>query len=188
MRLKLTLLLGAALILAALPAFAVEHAVAGRITKIDATAKTIVVKLADGTEQVFKYSERTSVHAVRAGSKAVKKGAVESYLAGRKGSDVVVHYTGEGATKTATAVNDYGQNAFKVSEGTVEKADKTAHTVTVRTEDGAEHTYQVAKDTSVDTAQGIVKGTKYQAQKGEKVVVHYTDEAGNKVVRFIKHM
>src|SRR5579864_2839910 len=169
------LLLCAALLVSALPAFAVEHAVAGKVTKIDSATKTIVVRLADGTEQAFKYTEHTAVHAAKAGSKAAKKGAVESYLAVKEGSDVVVHYTGEGANKTATVVNDYGRNAFKVSKGTVVKANQAAHTFTVRTADGAEHTYRVAKDASMDTGQGIVKGTKYDVKKGEKVVVHYSD-------------
>ncbi len=176
-----------ALLITTLPAFAIEHAVAGRITRIDSTAKTMVVKLADGTEQIFHFTERTAVHAAQAGSKAVKKGAVDTYFAGKEGSDVVVRYTGKGASKTATAVDDYGQNAFQVTKGTVVKTDKTAHTVTVRTEDGVEHTYQMAKNASVDTTQGIVKGSEYDAQKGEKVVVHYSNEAGNKVAHFIKH-
>lgn len=177
-----------ALITAALPASAVEHAVAGKITRIDRAAKTIVVKTADGAEHVFKFTDHTVVHAASAGSRAAKKGAVATYFAGKEGSDVVVRYTGEGATKTATTVDDYGQNAFQVSKGTVIKTDKTARTMTVRTEDGAEHTYHLAKDASVDTEQGIVRGSKYDAKKGEKVIVHYSNEAGNKVVHFIKHM
>ena len=176
------------LITAALPAFAVEHAVAGKITRIDRAAKTIVVKTADGVEHVFKFTDHTVVHATTAASKAVKKGAVDTYFAGKEGSDVVVRYTGEGATKTATAVDDYGQNAFQVSKGTIVKTDKAAHTMTVRTEDGAEHTYHVAKNASIDTAQGVVNSSKYHAKKGEKVIVHYSNEAGDKVVHFIKHM
>src|SRR5512146_1932226 len=146
-----------ALLVTTLPAFAIEHAVAGKITRVDSTAKTMVVKLADGTEQIFHFTEHTAVRAAKGGSKA------------------------------ATAVDDYGQNAFQVTRGTVVKTDKAAHTVTVRTKDGVEHTYQMAKNASVDTTQGIVKGSEYDAKKGEKVVVHYTNEAGNKVAHFIKH-
>ena len=182
------LLLCVTLIAIALPAFALEHAVAGTVTKVDSKAKTIVVKTADGAEEAFKFTGHTAMHAAKGGGELAKKGAVDTYLAGKEGTHVVVHYSGEGAEKTATAVDDFGKGALKASKGTVQSADKAGHTVTLKTEDGAEETYRVAKDASVDTQHGIVKGSEYAAKKGEKVTVHYTEEAGNKVAHFIKHM
>ena len=175
------------LIATALSAFGLEHAVAGTVTKVDSKAKTIFVKTADGAEEAFKFTEHTAMHAAIGGGELAKKGAVDTYLAGKEGTQVVVHYSGEGAEKTATAVDDFGKDALKTSKGTVTGADKVGRTVTMKTEDGAEHTYHVAKDASVDTEHGIVKGSEY-VKKGEKVTVHYTEEAGNKVVHFIKHM
>ena len=42
-------------------AFAIT-AVRGTVEKIDSTAKTIVVKTADGTEHTFRFVARTAVH------------------------------------------------------------------------------------------------------------------------------
>lgn len=182
------LLLWVGLMATALPAFSLEHAVAGKVTKVDSMAKTIVVKTADGAEEVFKFTEHTTVHAAKGAGELAKKGGVDTYLAGKEGTDVVVHYSGEGAEKTATSVDDYGKDVFKVSKGTVTKADKAAHTVTVKTSEGAEETYHFAQDASVDVGHGIVNGSEYAAKKGEKVTVHYTEEAGKKVVHFIKQL
>jgi arginine repressor len=176
------------LIATASSAFGLEHAMAGTVTKVDSKAKTIVVKTADGAEEVFKFTGHTAMHAAKGSGELAEKGAVDTYLAGKEGTHVVVRYSGEGAEKTATAVDDFGKDAFKVSKGTVTKADKAGHTVTVKTEDGAEETYRVAKDASIETGRGVVKGSEHAAEKGEKVTVHYTEEAGHKVAHFIKHM
>jgi hypothetical protein len=169
---------------AAVPALALQHATEGVITRVDSTAKKIAVKTADGTEEVFKFTGTTAMHA----AKGVRTGAVDTYLAGKEGTHVVVHYTGEGADKTAVAVDDFGKDTMKVGKGTVTDLDKAGHTVTVKTEAGSEETYHIAKDAAVDTEHGAVKGTEYTAKKGEKVSVHYTEEAGKKVAHFIKHL
>ncbi|MFZ3210636.1 MAG: hypothetical protein WA188_03910 [Terriglobales bacterium] len=169
---------------AAVPALALEHATEGVITHVDSAAKKIAVKTADGTEEVFKFTGKTAMHA----AKGVKTGAVDTYLAGKEGTHVVVHYTEEGAEKTAVAVDDFGKDTVKVGKGTVTDVDKAGHTVTIKTEDGSEETYHVAKDAAVDTEHGVVKGTEYTAKKGEKVTVHYTEEGGRKVAHFIKHL
>ena len=181
-------ILSLTVIATALSAFGLEHAVAGTVTKVDSKAKTIVVKTADGAEEAFKFTGHTAMRAAKGGGELAKKGSVDTYLAGKEGTHVVVRYSGEGAEKTATAVDDFGKDAFKASKGTVTRADKLARTITVKTEDGAEETYGVAKDASVDTEHGIVKGSEYAAKKGEKVTVHYTEEAGSKVAHFVKHM
>ena len=168
----------------ALPLLALEHATAGVITRVDSGAKQIAVKTADGTEEVFKFTGKTVVH----GAKGVKAGAVQTYLAGKEGTHVIVHYTGEGAEKTAVGVDDFGKDTMKVSKGAISGVDKAAHTVSVKTEDGSEETYHIAKDAAVDTERGVVKGTQYTAKEGEKVSVHYTEEAGKKIAHFIKHM
>ncbi|MGO9126160.1 MAG: hypothetical protein ACLP6G_14890 [Terriglobales bacterium] len=169
---------------AAVPALALVHATEGVVTRVDSAAKKIAVKTADGTEEVFKFTGKTAMRA----TKGVKTGAVDTYLAGKEGTHVVIHYTEEGADKTAVAVEDFGKDTVKVSKGTITDLDKAGHTVTVKTEDGSEQTYHVAKDAAVDTEHGVVKGTEYAARKGEKVSVHYTEEAGQKIAHFIKHM
>jgi|HubBroStandDraft_6_1064221.scaffolds.fasta_scaffold373905_2 hypothetical protein len=178
----------AALMVAAVAQLAVAedvvHAVEGVVSKVDLTGKTIVVKTADGTEHAFKYTEKTTVRGVKDTGHVAKVGAVDTYMKGKEGTTVLVHYTGEGAEKSAVGFRDLGKDTVKVSEGTVTKIDKAARTVTVKTEDGSEATYHVAKDATVDTGHGLMKGADY-AKEGEKVTVHYTEDAGKKVAHFI---
>lgn len=171
-------------ITAALPAMALVHATEGTITRVDSAAKKIAIKTADGTEEVFRFTGKTAMH----GGEGVKTGAVDTYLAGKEGTHVVVHYTEEAGEKTAVAVDDFGKDTVKVGKGTIMGLDKAGHTVTVKTEEGTEETFHVAKDATVDTAHGVVKGAEYTAKKGEKVTVHYTEEAGKKVAHLIKHI
>ena len=162
------------------------HAFAGAVSKIDKTGKTIAVKTADGTEEVFKYTERTAVRDSHEAGHAAKMGVMDTYFAGKEGSHVVVRYTGKGAEKTATLVDDFGKETLKVGRGTVTHVDRAAHTVAVKTEDGAEATYKLGTDGVVETDHGVVRGSRYIAKEGDKVVVHYTEDAGDKVVRFFK--
>ena len=164
----------------------VVHAVAGAVSKIDKAGKTIAVKTADGTEEVFKYTERTAVRDSHEAGHAAKMGVMDTYFAGKEGSHVVVRYTGKGAEKTATLVDDFGKETLKVGRGTVTHVDRAAHTVAVKTDDGAEATYKLGTDGVVETDHGVVRGSRYIAKEGDKVVVHYTEDAGDKVVRFFK--
>jgi len=166
----------------------VVHAVGGVVTKVDSTAKTVAVKTADGSEQVYKYTAKTTVHASKEVAKGVSTASVDTYLAGKEGTHVVVHYTVEGADKTAVGFEDFGKDGLKVSKGTVTHVDHAAHTVTIKTEDGTEETYHVAKDVAVDTEHGVVKGVETSTKEGEHVTVHYTESAGRKVAHLIKHL
>lgn len=172
---------------AVLPAMAMEHALTGTVTKVDSAAKTIAVKTADGAEHVFNFTEHTAVRGAQEIGHGARTAAVDSYLAGKEGTHVVVHYTSEGAQETAIGVDDLGKGTVKAAKGTVTGVDKAGHTMTVKTESGAEETYHVAKDAAVDTKDGVAKGSEY-AEKGAKVTVHYTEEGGQKVVHFIKNL
>src|SRR5689334_1806098 len=103
------------IVIAALPALAVVHATEGVITRVDSTAKKIVVRTADGTEEIFKFTGKTTVR----GAKVAKSGAVDSYFAGREGAHVVVRYTGEAGDKSAVAVDDFGKDTMKVGKGAI---------------------------------------------------------------------
>jgi hypothetical protein len=165
----------------------VIHAVEGVVTKVDLDAKTVFVKSADGTEHTFKYTAKTTMRGAGMAGHAVKAGTVDTYMKGKEGTMVLVHYTEKGADKTAVGFRDMGKDTVKVSDGTVTKVDKTARTVTVKTKDGSEETYQVAKDATVDSEHGLMKGADY-AKEGAKVSVHYTEDAGKKVAHFIHNL
>jgi hypothetical protein len=67
----------------------------GELVKVDADAKTITVKGADGVETEFAYTATTNVPG---GSEGV------SGLATKSGSKVTVHYTNDMGKKTATKI------------------------------------------------------------------------------------
>jgi hypothetical protein len=79
----------------------VATATHGTITKINATAETIAVTTADGTEHVFYWARNTSVHGVKAADLAAK----DSRRGLKKGSEVVAHSTKSGTKDTAVEVD-----------------------------------------------------------------------------------
>ena len=105
-----------ALSLAAAMAFAVQEkvgAIKGTVTKIDRGAKTAVVKMADGTEHVMHFVDRTTVHGVEKTS----AGAEDAFHGLREGSSVVVHYTAKGAEETAEEVDHIGKDGLHMTRG-----------------------------------------------------------------------
>jgi hypothetical protein len=166
------------LILLPVTAFAIESAVQGTIEKVDSAAKTVVVKLADGTEQTFHFLGRTAVH----GTQAAVAGGKEAFQGLKKGSQVVVHYTAKGAEKTADEVDYVGEGGLQATEGTIEKVDRSAKTLTVKTANGTKETFHLTNDAAHDAGRNISAG----AQKASKVTVYYTEESGHKVAHFFK--
>jgi hypothetical protein len=164
------------------------HAVAGAVTHIDKAGKTIAIKAADGSEQTFKFTERTAIRTSVEAEKGVKAGALDTYFAGKEGTKVVVRYMGKGADKTATVVEDFGKESLKAGKGTVTHVDRAARTVSVKTDSGAEETYKLGSEAVVETDHGVVRGSRYLAKEGDKVAVHYTEEQGAKVVRFFQKL
>jgi len=166
----------------------VVHAVAGAVTRVDKAGKTVAIKTADGSEQVFRFTEHTAIRTSVAAAKGAKMGALDTYFAGKEGTRVVVRYMGKGADKTATLVEDFGKDALKTGKGTVTHVDKAARTVSVKTESGAEETYKLGSEAVVETDHGVVRGSRYLAKEGDKVAVHYTEQEGTKVVRFLQKL
>src|SRR5215831_5429587 len=99
------------LVALSLPAVAVEEHqgfVAGTITKVDAAGKTVVVKLADGTQHTFHFVKGTAVH----GRQATEAGAKEAFHGLKEGSEVAVHYTAKGGRETAEEIDDIGKGGI----------------------------------------------------------------------------
>jgi hypothetical protein len=163
------------------PALAVEqrHGIlVGAVLKLDAAAKTVVVKAADGTEHTLHFAKRTAVH----GAEDTAVGAKDAFRGLTEGSEVAVHYTAKGTYETAEEVDRIGKGGMKATEATVTRIDRGAKTMTVKTATGAEETYRLtdsaARNAGKDTAAGIKKST--------KVTIYYTDKAGHKIAHFFK--
>jgi len=164
------------------------HAVAGAVTRVDKTGKTIAIKTAEGSEEVFKFTERTAIRTSVEGAQGAKMGALDTYFAGKESTRVVVRYMGKGADKTATVVDDFGKDTLKMGRGTVTHVDRAARTVSVKTDSGAEETYKLGSEAVVETDHGVVRGTRYVAKEGDKVAVHYTEQEGAKIVRLFQKL
>ncbi len=162
----------------------VKHAIVGSIETVDKIAKTVAIKTADGTVEVFKWTGKTTVRGLKAGAKAVD-------FAGHEGSHVVVHYSVKGAEKTAHAFEHLGRETPKVMEGTIKIVGNGTRTVVVKTGDGVEETLELSEHAVVDSEKGIVNASKFttkETEKGSKATVHYTEEGGRKVAHFIKQL
>jgi len=158
----------------------VVTAVHGTVTKVDAVAKTIAVKTADGTEHTFHFVGSTAVH----GADATAAGAKDSFHGITEGSEVVAHYTKKGADETAVEVDKVGKDGMHAVDGTVSHVSDDGKTVVVKAADGTEHTFKVAGHDTVASAKEIGKGT----DKGAKVTVYYTESAGKKVAHFFEKL
>jgi hypothetical protein len=175
----LRFLLLAALIL--LPAHADEDvvtAVHGTVTKVDAAAKTVGVKTADGTEHTFHFVDKTTVHGVH----AADAGAKDSFHGIKEGSEVVAHYTKKGTEETAVEIDKVGKDGMHAVAGTVSHVSEDGKTVVVKAADGTDHTFHVVAHDTADSAKDIGK----DADKSAKVTVYYTESAGKKVAHFFE--
>ena len=157
------------------------HVITGTVEKVDAGAKTIAVKTADGTVQTAKFTEKTTVHGLKDGAKGAD-------LAGKEGGHVIVHTTGEGAEKTAHSIEWFGDKTVHTTEGTVEDVGKGTKTVAVKTADGSKEAFEVSDHATVDTGKAVGRYSAVGAKKGEHVTVYYTEEAGKKIAHFFKHL
>lgn len=173
--------LGFALVLFACNALAVREApraVEGTVEKIDAAAKTVVVKTADGAEHTFHFTERIAVH----GAEATAEGGKATLHGLKEGSHVVVHYTAKGADETAHEIDHVGEGGLKATQGTVKNVDRTGKTITIKTADGTEQTFRLASRATQDAGKDISQ----DAQKSANVTVYYSEQAGHKVAHFFK--
>jgi hypothetical protein len=159
----------------------VTHVVSGTIEKVDAGAKTVAVKTADGTVETVKFTEKTTVHGLKDGAKGAD-------LVGKEGGHVIVHATGEGGEKTAHSVEWVGDKTVHTTEGTVEDVGKGTKTVAVKTADGTKEAFEVSGHATVDTGKTVGRYSALGAKKGEHVTVYYTEEAGKKIAHVFKHL
>jgi hypothetical protein len=174
-------LLAACFAIAVARADEVTHVVTGTVEKVDAGAKTIAVKTADGTVETVKFTEKTTVHGLKDGAKGVD-------LVGKEGGHVIVHATGEGAEKTAHSVEWFGDKTVHTTEGTVEDVGKGTKVIAVKTADGTKEAFEVSEHATVDTGKTVGRYSAVGAKKGEHVTVYYTEEAGKKIAHLFRHL
>src|SRR5436189_1272765 len=138
------------------------NVITGTVEKVDAGAKTIAVKTADGTVETAKFTEKTVVHGLKDGAKGAD-------LVGKEGGHVIVHSTAEGAEKTAHSVEWFGEKTVHTTEGTVEDVGKGTKVVAVKTADGTKEAFEVSGHATVHTGKAVGRYSAIGAKKGEHV-------------------
>jgi hypothetical protein len=164
-----------------LAAFAIEpkHGIlVGEVLKLDAGAKTVLIKTADGTEHTLHWMKATSVH----GAQAAAAGTKDAFQGLKEGSHVAVHYTAKGTVETAHEIDNIGHDGLKTADATVVHIDRGGKTLAVKAADGTEETYRLTGSAAKDAGKEVDEG----ADKSAKVTVYYTEEAGHKVVHFFQ--
>lgn len=168
---------GLVLALFACVAFAaddVASAVAGTVKAVDKGTKTVVVKVADGTEHTFHFIGRTVAH----GAEATASGTKDAFLGMKEGDEVVVHYTEKGAVKTAQEIDHIGKGGLKMTVAAVKTVDHDAKTVAVKTAEGADETYHLTGNAVRESGKGL--------EKAGKVTIYYSEEGGKKIAHFFR--
>ncbi len=150
----------------------------GEVIKLDAAAKTVVIKAGDGTEHTLHFVGRTAVH----GAAGASVGAKDAFHGLKEGSQVAAHYTSKGAIDTADEIDNVGKDGLKTTEATITHVDRGAKTLTVKTADGAEETYRLTDNAAKDAGKDVAAGT----DKSAKTTVYYSEEGGKKIAHFFK--
>jgi arginine repressor len=164
-----------------------EHAVAGEVRKVDYAAKTVVLHTADGGAETVEISEDTVVYGVTSAGSTVDKYAKDALV----GAWVTVQYTGNGAHKTAVAIDSLGGRAVKVAHGSVVRVDEAAEFIVIKTRAGAEDRFELARHVVVDAGRGVERGatpTCRAIEDGATVAIAYSEQAGKKTAVVVKRI
>ena len=170
------------MLIVAMPIYAAqdfESTVEGRVRYIDSAPKSIVVTTKHGTEHMFHFAKRTSIH----GGEIASKGPKEALHGLKAGTEVVVHFTGRGTVKTAEEI-DLARRGW--SEGNRSEPSSisivSAKTVSVVTADGAEHTFRLLSRAARDSGKEL---DKENLDKTTRVApVFYTKKAATRSYTF----
>lgn len=156
----------------------VVRAVHGTVDSLGSAGKTVVVKTAEGAKFTLHAASTTAVYGLdgaATGAKATFKGITA-------GTEVVAHYSMEGAKYTATSLRAVGGAGLRVTEGTVHAIDRGARTVAVKTADGSVQTFTLAAHATATASKSTAKAV----TTGATVIVYSTETAGRKVAHLVR--
>jgi hypothetical protein len=142
------------------------HARAGQIVATNSTAKTLTLKVADGSTVVFK--DVANPEPPISFNQDVRSKTVPAGTFRKVGAQVVVFYFGFDVP-TAVAVKDLGSDAPRRSTGSVANFDRHQHLLTLKTDTAEPQKLVLSDDTVMDTPEGVVKLADYHPNKGEQL-------------------
>ena len=142
------------------------HARAGQVVSTNSTARTLALKVADGSTVVFK--DVANLEPAISFNQDVRSKTVPAGTFNKVGAEVVVFYFGFDVP-TAVAVKDLGSDALKRSTGSVANFDRHQHLLTLKTDTAEPQKLLLSDDTVMDTPEGIVKLADFHPNKGEQL-------------------
>jgi hypothetical protein len=142
------------------------HARPGQIVAINSTAKTLTLKVPDGSTVVFK--DVANPGPAISFNQDVRSKTVPAGTFNKVGAHVIVFYFGFDVP-TAVAVKDLGSDAPKRSTGSVANFDRHQHLLTLKTDIAQPQKLVLSDDTVMDTPEGIVKLADFHPNKGEQL-------------------
>jgi len=144
----------------------IVHARAGQLIAVNPTAKTLTLRVADGSTMVF--HDVSNPEPAMMFDKDVRSKTVAASSFNTVGAYVVVFYFGFDAP-TAVAVEDLGTTALNRTTGSVAGFDRHKHLLTIRNGTGQQQELAVSDATIVDTADGIVTPGHFHPSKGDEL-------------------
>lgn len=162
----------------------VVHALAGIVTSINPTQKTIDINTDDGSEGLFKDLTNSGVSLDF--EKNIRADSTPANAFTQKGSHVIVYYFGNGDQRTVVALQDLGSGPLKKVSGEVYKYDKHQHLLTIKDTAGANESFHIDTKTVAETAVGVVEGARFDPEKGVPVRVTATLANGSPEALFIR--
>jgi len=149
----------------------------GTIQEIDEGAHRILVKTADGIERLFHLGGRSAIH----GGDAAGDEAMRVL---KKGTRVVVHYTGEGENLTAQEIDRLDGDGLRQIEGKVTAVNRDTRTISIKLTNGTTQTLQLSDRAASDVGKDIDRASDGTVS----VMVYYKNEAGQRVVHYFKRV
>ena len=144
----------------------IVHARAGQLVEVNSTAKTLTLKVANGSTMVFR--DVAEPEPAMAFDKDVRSKTVAASSFKTVGAYVVVFYFGFD-TPTAVAVEDLGTNAPNRTSGSVADFDRRKHLLRIKSGTGQPQDLTVSDSTIVDTADGLVPPDHFHPSKGDEL-------------------
>jgi hypothetical protein len=159
------------------------HALAGTVSSIDATAKTITVKTDDGSEILFNdlIDSKTPIEF----DPNIRRDATAASEFKSSGVRVIVYYFGYGSIRTVVALRSLGAGPFTLNSGTVVNFSKGDRTLSIKDNSGVIKTFNINSDLVVEASTGASEKTKFQPAKGDPVRVTAIMVNGSATALFI---
>jgi hypothetical protein len=161
----------------------IVHALAGTVTAINLTAKTITVTTDDGSEGLFKDAtdSRKSVEF----SKNIRAEATPAAEFKASGMRAIVFYYGTDSERTVVALRSLGAGPFEKTTGTLVNFNRGARTITIQKPSGERETFHIDAQSVAETSVGAAEGDKLDASSGDNLRVTSTTVNGVKTILFI---